>query len=144
MSWMDALGGVGAAFALCVLASPLSAQVRPEQRPAGVTDSAIAWGQALFHGPANCSSCHGDGGRGADRGPNITGALWLHGPGTYESLIEWVKRGVPASRTYTGEAMPACGGSPMNALDIQAVAAYVWSISHPPQPPPASRRRTPS
>jgi mono/diheme cytochrome c family protein len=55
-----------------------------------------------------------------------------------------VKHGVPASRTYTGEAMPPCGGSPMNADDVKAVAAYVWSISHPPQPPPPSRRRTPS
>ena len=44
-----------------------SAQIRPEQRPPGVTDSAIAWGKALFHGPANCSVCHGEGGRGTDR-----------------------------------------------------------------------------
>jgi len=134
-----------AAFvAALALAGPLAAQVRPEQRPAGVTDSAIAWGQALFHGPANCSGCHGDGGRGTEQGPNITGALWLHGPGTYESLIEWVKHGVPASRTYTGEAMPPVGGSPMNEQDVKAVAAYVWSISHPPQPPPPSRRWTPT
>jgi hypothetical protein len=27
------------------------------------------------------------GGRGTDRGPNITGAFWLHGPGTYESRV---------------------------------------------------------
>lgn len=129
---------------VAVLAVPLAAQVRTEQRPAGVTDSAVAWGGALFHGPANCSNCHGEGGRGTDRGPNITGAIWLHGPGTYESIVEWVKHGVPASRTYTGEAMPPCGGSPMNEDDVKAVAAYVWSISHPPQPPPPSRRRTPS
>lgn len=126
-----------------VLAGPALAQVRPEQRPAGVTDSAIAWGDALFHGPANCAGCHGDGGRGTERGPNITGALWLHGPGTYESIVEWVKHGVPAWRTYTGEAMPPGGGSPMNEGDVRAVAAYVWSISHPPQPPPPSRRRIP-
>ncbi|HEU5039748.1 MAG TPA: c-type cytochrome [Gemmatimonadales bacterium] len=125
------------------LAAPAAAQVPAWQRPPGVTDSAIAWGNALFHGPANCSGCHGDGGRGTDRGPNITGALWLHGPGTYESLTEWVKHGVPAARTYTGEAMPAMGGSAMNEDDARAVAAYVWSISHPPQPPPPSRRRTP-
>jgi predicted CxxxxCH...CXXCH cytochrome family protein len=132
-----------ACAAAVALATSAGAQVRPEHRPAGVTDSAVAWGEALFHGPANCSGCHGDGGRGTERGPNITGALWLHGPGTYESLIEWVKHGVPATRTYTGEAMPPRGGSPMNEADVRAVAAYVWSISHPPQPPPPSRRRTP-
>jgi mono/diheme cytochrome c family protein len=119
-------------------------QASPLRRPPGVTDSAIVWGKALFHGPANCSGCHGEAGRGTDRGPNITGALWLHGPGTYESLREWVKHGVPASRTYTGESMPAWGGAAMNPSDVDAVAAYVWSISHPPQPPPPSRRRVPS
>lgn len=132
--------------ALLAGTAPVAAlgQIRPEQRPPGVTDSAIAWGKALFHGPANCSVCHGEGGRGTDRGPNITGALWLHGPGTYESLLEWVKHGVPAWRTYTGESMPAMGASPMNEDDARAVAAYVWSISHPPQPPPPPRRRVPS
>ncbi len=136
--------GMLAALAAALLAEGLEAQVRPELRPAGVTDSAIAWGNALFHGSAGCAGCHGEGGRGGDRGPNITGALWLHGPGTYESLIEWVKHGVPASRTYTGEAMPARGGMPMNDEDVKAVAAYVWAISHPPQPPPPPRRRPPS
>ena len=127
-----------------LLGGTATAQVRPEHRPPGVTDSAIAWGGALFHGPANCSGCHGDGGRGTDRGPNITGALWLHGPGTFESIVEWVRHGVPAARTYTGEAMPPSGGALMNEDDIRAVAAYVWAISHPPQPPPPPQRRTPS
>jgi hypothetical protein len=31
--------------------------------------------------------------------------------------------------------MPARGMAPMNQLDVQAVAAYVWAISHPPKPP---------
>lgn len=137
---------IGAVLGLlaAAAAAPLPAQVRPEQRPPGVTDSAITWGYALFHGPANCSFCHGDGGRGTERGPNITGALWLHGPGTYESIKEWVRHGVPATRTYTGEAMPPSGGSGMNQEDVEAVAAYVWAISHPPQPPPPPRGRTPS
>ena len=126
-----------------VLAAPAQPQVRPELRPPGVTDSAIAWGKALFHGSANCAAYHGQSGRGNDYGPALTGALWLHGPGTYESLIEQVKHGVPASRSATGEAMPMRGWTLMNDEDVKAVAAYVWSISHPPQPPPPSRRRVP-
>jgi mono/diheme cytochrome c family protein len=128
--------------ALLAAAGDLAAQAyAPPQRPAGVTDSAIAWGRALFHGSAGCATCHGDGGRGTERGPNITGAIWLHGPGTYESLIEQVKHGVPASRSYTGEGMPPRGRAPMPEDAVRAVAAYVWSISHPPQPPPPSHPR---
>jgi mono/diheme cytochrome c family protein len=134
-----------AALLLLAAAGEASAQgIRPEQRPAGVTDSAIAWGRELFHGSANCAVCHGEAGRGTGRGPNITGAIWLHGPGTYESLIEQVKHGVPASRSYTGEGMPERGMVPMPEDAVRAVAAYVWSISHPPQPPPPPRRRPPA
>jgi mono/diheme cytochrome c family protein len=124
---------------LAGIALPAAAQ----QRPLGVTDSAIAWGRELFHGSANCAACHGEGGRGTEYGPNITGALWLHGPGTYESLIEQIKHGVPASRSATGQAMPMRGWAPMNDDDVRAVAAYVWSISHPPQPPSPSRPGVP-
>ncbi|HVK00992.1 MAG TPA: c-type cytochrome [Gemmatimonadales bacterium] len=128
--------------ALLAAAGDLAAQVHgPPQRPPGVTDSAIVWGRGLFHGSAGCSACHGEGGRGTERGPNITGAIWLHGPGTYESLIEQVKHGVPASRSYTGEGMPPRGRVPMPEDAVRAVAAYVWSISHPPQPPPPARAR---
>ena len=124
---------------LAALAAEVSAQAAPlSRRPAGVTDSAIARGRELFHESARCSGCHGVAGRGSDWGPNITGALWLHGPGTYESLIEQVKHGVPASRSYTGEGMPPRGVVPLTEDAVRAVAAYVWSISHPPQPP--SRR----
>jgi mono/diheme cytochrome c family protein len=69
------------ALFLALTALPAQAQVPAPARPPGVTDSAIAWGKALFHGSANCSACHGVGGRGTDYGPPITGALWLHGPG---------------------------------------------------------------
>jgi mono/diheme cytochrome c family protein len=133
-----------AAFLVVLAADGMAAQgTRPEQRPAGVTDSSIAWGRELFHGSANCAGCHGEGGRGTDYGPNLTGAIWLHGPGTYQSLIEQVKHGVSARRSYTGEAMPMRGMVPMPEEAVHAVAAYVWSISHPPQPPPPSGRKPP-
>ena len=69
------------------------AQVSPRPWPAGVTDSSIAWGRKLFHGSANCAACHGVEGRGTDEGPALTGALWFHGPGTYEWLVEQIKQG---------------------------------------------------
>jgi mono/diheme cytochrome c family protein len=134
MSWRFILVG------LTLIGTSLRAQEKPPSpppvRPPGVTDSSIAWGKQLFHGSANCSACHGEAGRGTDRGPNLTGAIWLHGDGSYQSLIQQVLHGVPAERSMSGEPMPIRGWVPMNDADVRAVAAYVWSISHPPQPPP--------
>jgi mono/diheme cytochrome c family protein len=120
---------------LLVCGGPAAAQVPPQPRPAGVTDSAIAWGRALFHGSANCSACHGREASGSDVAPPLTGALWLHGPGTYEWLVEQIKSGIPAHHSMSGLAMPMRGWSTMNDDDVRAVAAYVWSITHPPRPP---------
>jgi mono/diheme cytochrome c family protein len=116
------------------LPAPGRAQAKPE-RPAGVTDTAIAWGRALFHGSANCAACHGEAGSGTDAGPPLTGGIWLHGPGTYEWLVEQIKTGIPAHRTLSGEAMPMRGWSMMPDADVRAVAAYVWWITHPPRAP---------
>jgi mono/diheme cytochrome c family protein len=122
------LGGV-------VLATPASGQVTPKGRPPEVTDSAIAWGKALFQGSANCSRCHGMEGRGSEYGPDLADVIWWHGPGTYEWLVKEVTHGIPENLTVTGGIMPARGTVPMNELDVRAVAAYVWAISHPPKPP---------
>lgn len=118
---------------LALLPAAAGAQVAP--RPAGVTDSSIAWGRDLFHGAANCAACHGRDAAGTARGPALTGALWLHGPGTYEWLVEQISLGIPAHETWTHKPMPARGWSHMPAADVRAVAAYVWSITHPPRPP---------
>src|SRR5512140_372095 len=125
-----------------VLATPVSGQVTPRERPAEITDSAIAWGKALFQGSANCSRCHGKDGRGTEYGPDLADVIWWHGPGTYEWLVGEVTHGIPENLTVTGGIMPARGTVPMNELDVRAVAAYVWAISHPPKPPrPEAPRR---
>jgi mono/diheme cytochrome c family protein len=113
---------------------PASGQVTPRDRPADVTDSAIAWGRALFEGGANCSRCHGRDGRGTAYGPDLADAIWWHGPGTYEWLVQEVTHGIPEQLTVTGDPMPARGFAPMPEADARAVAAYVWAISHPPKP----------
>ena len=116
------------------LAAGLDAQVIPRNRPAEITDSAIAWGKALFEGSANCSRCHGPGGRGTEYGPDLADAIWWHGPGSYEWLVREVTHGIPENLTVTGQPMPPRGWAPMHEADVKAVAAYVWSISHPPRP----------
>jgi mono/diheme cytochrome c family protein len=132
------------ALALVMLAlnfAGAGAQVVPRQRPAEITDSAIAWGDALFHGSANCSRCHGAWGRGSEYGPALTDAIWLHGPGTFEWLVRAVNHGIPENWSVSGIPMPSRGAEPMPEGDVRAVAAYVWSISHPPEPPPRERPR---
>ena len=114
---------------------PAGAVAQAAPRPAGVTDSSIAWGKELFHGAANCAACHGRDAAGTAHGPALNGALWLHGPGTYEWLVEQISLGIPAHETWTRKPMPARGWSKMPAADVRAVAAYVWSITHPPRPP---------
>jgi len=125
---------------LLVATIPAAAQVSPLTRPEGVTDSSIAWGKQLFHGSANCAACHGQEARGTDDGPALTGALWLHGPGTYEWLVEQIERGIPAHRTWTGKPMPMRGWANMPDDDVRAVAAYVWVITHLPRPLPTKLR----
>ena len=97
-------------------------------------------GFQLFHGSANCAGCHGKDAGGTDDGPPLTGAIWLHGPGTYQWLIEQIKREIPAHETWTGKPMPMRGWSTMPDEDVGAVAAYVWSITHPPRPPRSKPR----
>ena len=118
---------------LALFTIPLAAQA-PPPRPAGVTDSSIAWGRTLFHGSANCNACHGDNARGTRTAHALDGVIWRHGPGTYEWLVQQIKAGVASHASWTGASMPMRGWSMMPDHDVDAVAAYVWSITHPPRP----------
>ncbi len=123
-----------AAAALAV-AGRASAQA-PAARPAGVTDSAIARGRAVFDGPANCTSCHGRRGEGSPRAPALNDAKWIKGSGTYAEILERVVHGMPRRESSTGQPMPMRGWSPVSDDDVRAVAAYVWWLSHQPGPAP--------
>ena len=87
---------------LLLASVPAHAQAAP-QRPDGVTDSSIAWGRQLFHGSANCAGCHGVEARGTDDGPALSGALWLHGPGTYEWLVDQIPARHPGAPDLDGK-----------------------------------------
>lgn len=84
-----------------------------------------AAGAVLFE--ENCSSCHGEDGKG-DReqgAPNLTDAIWLYG-GSEEKLTETLVNGrfgvMPAwSEDYRI-------GSGLNQAEINAVAAYVHQL----------------
>jgi mono/diheme cytochrome c family protein len=108
--------------------SPALAQEALRDRPAEVTDSAIAVGRGLFHGAANCAGCHGVEGRGSKAAPALTDAAWFHGDGSYEMISKLVLHGVTRYESTEGKPMPMRGWAPVSDDQVRAVAAYVWSL----------------
>lgn len=122
-------------LAIIVLASAtwqtkLVAQQAVSQGPEGVTPARIAEGGKLFKGQGFCFACHDLAGKGA-MGPDLTDTLWLHSTGTFAEIVQQIVEGVPRSRSKSGVLMPPRGGSQLDDEQVKAVAAYVWSLSHP-------------
>ena len=96
--------------------------------PEGVTAAMVAEGEALFMGTGICWSCHMEGGVGGPNAPNLTDDEWLNIDGSYESIVSNIMTGVPEPKEYPGLMLPK-GGSAISDAEVQAVAAYVWSLS---------------
>lgn len=102
-----------------------------------ITVPMIALGDSIFHGKANggaCFMCHGADAKGTPGlAPNLTagknGKKWLHGDGTYGAILEIVRHGVPDPKEGPSP-MPPMGGASLTQQQLQAVAAYVYSLSH--------------
>lgn len=117
-----------AAALLAAVATAAAAQ--GTELPEGVTQATIEQGESLFKGPGICTACHGaDGGGVPGLGANLTDDEWLHSDGSYEGILQTVRNGVSADEASTGTVMPPKGGSQLNDAQLQAVAAYVWSLS---------------
>lgn len=100
-----------------------------ENLPTGVTPEMISEGERLFHGSAQCATCHGSDARG-NIGPDLTDEDWLHAKGSYLDIVTQILNGVPVERASRGIPMPPKGGANISHDEVLAVAAYVWSISH--------------
>jgi cbb3-type cytochrome c oxidase subunit III len=115
-------------------------RVGPAVRAAGaapgdtITPAMIALGERIFQGKAGgalCATCHGKDAKGVQGiGPNLTDGAWLHGDGSLEFLRTVIRTGV-AKPKAGGAMMPPFGGTPLSAEQLDAVAAYVYSLSHP-------------
>jgi mono/diheme cytochrome c family protein len=93
-----------------------------------VSDSAA--GDALYRGSGQCLSCHGTQGEGVPNlGPELRDARWLDGDGSRTAIEHVVAVGVSPPRVFP-IAMPAYGEQ-LTPEQIRAVAAYVFSLSHP-------------
>ncbi|MBA3258416.1 MAG: c-type cytochrome [Gemmatimonadales bacterium] len=117
-------------FVACAGASPGAAQTAGGGSAAAVTPAAVAKGDNIYHKSGLCYACHGSNAEGAV-GPNLTDAEWIHGDGSYDSLVATVTSGVPKEKSKSGIMMPPKGGSTISDDDVKAVAAYVYSLSHP-------------
>ena len=101
--------------------------------PSGATKDEVALGDRVFHGEAaggTCTGCHGSDARGTPQGPSLVDGDWYFADGSFKSIAQTVAAGVPKPRNYP-DPMPPKGGAPLSDTDVNAVAAYVWAISHP-------------
>ncbi len=101
--------------------------------PQGATAEMVALGERVYRGQvggAACTGCHGDGGKGSALGPALTGKNWLWGDGSYASIEKTINDGIAQPKQFRSP-MPAMGGAQLTPDQVSAVAAYVYSISHP-------------
>jgi mono/diheme cytochrome c family protein len=86
-------------------------------------------GSAIYAGKGNCAICHGRTGAGTTMGPDLTDGSWLHIDGSVDSIAALVKRGVPEPLEVR-VAMPPRGGAALSDDEVDAVARYVYELSH--------------
>lgn len=97
--------------------------------PEGVTPAMVAEGQTVFMGDGICWTCHAEGGVGGPLAPDLTDDEWLNIDGSYESIVRNVTTGVLEPKEYPG-IMPPRGGTAITDDQVNAVAAYVWTLSN--------------
>jgi glucose/arabinose dehydrogenase/mono/diheme cytochrome c family protein len=100
--------------------------------PPGFTARQVALGQRIFTGAekgGTCAGCHGSDGKGTSVGPDLTDGVTLWTDGSVASIARLVTLGVDRPKQSSG-AMPPMGGAALSPADVQAVAAYIWSLNH--------------
>ena len=100
--------------------------------PEGATMEMVQAGDKIFHGQGNCYTCHGVDAKGTQLAPNQTDSIWINIDGTYQSIIQTVKTGVPTPKEHPAP-MPPMGGAQLTDEQVKEVAAYIYAISHPKQ-----------
>jgi mono/diheme cytochrome c family protein len=93
-----------------------------------VGDSAA--GDSIFNRRGTCFTCHGQRAAGmANLGPNLRDAEWLHGDGSFRSILRVIREGVAVPKA-SPIGMPSFDGR-LSDRQLYHVAAYVFSLSHP-------------
>jgi len=129
---MPMMRGGGSAESAGVPPSAAAPAAPVEDCPA--TDQVLVdQGRRVFGGAGNCFACHGARAAGTAVAPNLTDETWLDIDGSYGAIITLVRSGVPHPKQYPAP-MPPTGGARLTSEEVCAVAAYVYSRSHPPPP----------
>jgi glucose/arabinose dehydrogenase len=100
--------------------------------PEGFTAEQLAQGEQIYRGQlagGNCAGCHGSDARGTQIGANLADATWLWSDGSVNGIKGTITKGVPAAKQAIGAMLPL-GGAPLSPADVDAVAAYIWALSH--------------
>ncbi|MES2522671.1 MAG: cytochrome c [Gemmatimonadota bacterium] len=102
--------------------------------PAAVTPANVALGDSLFNS-GGCQRCHGQKGVGAPNGPALDGQKWVQlQTGSFEEIVGIITTGVPATAikdpTRKNAMRPRGGNMQLTDPQIQAVAAYVYTLTH--------------
>jgi mono/diheme cytochrome c family protein len=122
----------GTVIALVALAGAARAQQAAGALPPGVTAQMVKEGETLFKGAGLCAACHGQDAKGIPNlGANLVDAQWVHSKGSYDEIAKQITAGVAADKSTTGVVMPPKGGTSITDAQVKAIAAYVWSLSHP-------------
>jgi mono/diheme cytochrome c family protein len=100
-----------------------------QDRPCGVTDSAVALGRTLYAGKGQCAGCHGVRGEGTAEAEPLISGVWKLGSGSYDWLVHVTRHSGIAARGRDGDPLPMRGPTLLSADEVTAVAAYVWTIS---------------
>ncbi len=95
-----------------------------------LAEIARAYGRSAFGN--NCAPCHGSGGQGSKGYPNLNADRWLWG-GTLDQISATITHGARSGDADGHEGnMPDFGHSgTLNKDQVNAVADYVYSLSHP-------------
>ncbi len=99
-----------------------------QELPEGVTPEMIEAGAAVYADAGLCMTCHGAEGAGTPIGPPLNDTDWVHIDGSFESLVQVIDEGVMEPVDAPTPMLPR-GGSGISDEDVEAVAAYVWSLS---------------
>jgi glucose/arabinose dehydrogenase/mono/diheme cytochrome c family protein len=100
--------------------------------PPGGTAEIVAFGGRIYHGEvggATCTGCHGADGSGTPLGPNLTDREWLWSDGSVAGIANTITQGVMNPKQYRAP-MPAMGGTQLTGDQVDALAAYIWALSH--------------
>lgn len=95
--------------------------------PAGVTAQMAQQGQELYG--TVCVACHGAAGKGSGLAPALNDNRYIHISGAYPEIAQIIKTGVPNPREFAAP-MPPMGGGSFTDEQVNAIAAYVFALSH--------------